>query len=295
MLKTGFFKSKWLYFSLMALLLGLDQYSKHYALHFAELNKSFLFFSLDFIKNYHLIFGLKLGADTMFVTALYTGVFCLLCFYYVVFLIFTPNTLGYLKWGLSFLWIGFTGNMLSKIVNGYTVDFIGLSLFSKSTVFFNLADAFQTLGWILIFAQILMSRKNIFQNSEKRKSLIIHKKEQYWFITYGVLAVLCVACFFILLSYQFINFYESEQFVNIYKAKSFFLKYSFLVLLLLLTFIVLFFLYLSNKIYGPLYAFERYIHQLLKGEKVKDLSLRKNDRFKHLEDLAKKIKNKLNP
>ena len=72
-----------------------------------------------------------------------------------------------------------------------------------------------------------------------------------------------------------------------------FLKYAFILLYLFSLFIAAFFLYLSNKIYGPIYAFERHVRQILAGEDPGDLRLRKRDQMRNLEDLAKALKGRL--
>jgi signal peptidase II len=51
---------------------------------------------------------------------------------------------------------------------------------------------------------------------------------------------------------------------------------------------------LSHRVAGPLYAFEKFIDDLLVG-KSKTLKLRNGDEFKHLEELAVKLKEKFDP
>ena len=119
------------------------------------------------------------------------------------------------------------------------------------------------------------------------------KNYQLQFVTYCILAFVCLSVFFLLLNYQFLGLVDFTNFSNIDQISNSFFKYSVLILFFLCGFITLFFLYLSNKIYGPFYAFERYIKALLNGEKPKDLQLRKHDQLKHLENLAKDIKKSL--
>jgi signal peptidase II len=47
---------------------------------------------------------------------------------------------------------------------------------------------------------------------------------------------------------------------------------------------------LSNKSAGPLYAFEKYVEALLRGER-KDLKLREGDNYQHLVEVANSLKN----
>ena len=54
---------------------------------------------------------------------------------------------------------------------------------------------------------------------------------------------------------------------------------------------------ISHRIAGPLYAFQRFLDEVLDGKGLTRsgaaLKLRTNDDFKHLEELAEKIKFKL--
>lgn len=49
---------------------------------------------------------------------------------------------------------------------------------------------------------------------------------------------------------------------------------------------------MSHRIAGPLYAFERFLDDTLEGKNV-ELKLRSGDQFKHLEELAVTIKQRL--
>ncbi len=55
---------------------------------------------------------------------------------------------------------------------------------------------------------------------------------------------------------------------------------------------------ISHRIAGPIYAFERFLTDILEGKGLTKegsaLQLRTNDDFKHLEELAEQVKIKLN-
>ena len=57
----------------------------------------------------------------------------------------------------------------------------------------------------------------------------------------------------------------------------------------------LFVVYLSNRIYGPVYAFTKYLKEtlILKKDPGRDFRLRKDDHFKFLEELMKELKKSL--
>ena len=258
------------------------------------MKESFLGFSLlSHIKNYDLIFGLTLASKNLFVNTSLTAIFCLFSFYYILLLIFIPKPFYYLQVGITVLFSGFTSNFINKLSNGYVLDFISWHPFQNITFYFNLADIFQTLAWLFILIQIFSLRKLIWRKNEKRTRFFIKSAYQFEFIGYASLAFFCLSAFLLLISYQYITFMEVTNYTNINEFKVSFLKYSFVMLFALCFLIGIFFLYFSNKIYGPLYAFEKYIKALIKGDNPKDLQFRKNDQLKHLEGLAQDIKKAL--
>jgi signal peptidase II len=46
---------------------------------------------------------------------------------------------------------------------------------------------------------------------------------------------------------------------------------------------------LSHRTAGPIYAFEKYLNDMLDGKQPKKLKLRAGDEFKHLEELANRL------
>ena len=281
---------------LFIVLLVLDQLSKYSALRFltvASEGSSFGFSLQAPIKNHNLIFGFDFGLEPLLVITSITALFCLFLFYYILSLIFIPKAFYFLQTGITILFSGFASNSINKLAKAYTIDFIKWSPSESLSIYFNLADIFQTTAWLLIFLQIALLRKTLWRAKEKRNLFLMMKNYQLQFVTYCILAFVCLSVFFLLLNYQFLGLVDFTNFSNIDQISNSFFKYSVLILFFLCGFITLFFLYLSNKIYGPFYAFERYIKALLNGEKPKDLQLRKHDQLKHLENLAKDIKKSL--
>ena len=298
-LKKRLTKYKYIYFHI-ALFISLvvwDQLCKHYArqqlLTYSE--GGVLGFSLQPpIENYGLFLGLNFGADHLLVKTSLTAVFCLFLFYYIISLIFIPKNLSHLQTGITILFSGFSSNFISKFINSYTLDFIKWSPLKTVNIYFNLADIFQTFAWFLILSQLLFLKKYIWKKNEQRGRLLILRNYQTQFIAYCLSAFVLVSAFFILINYQFLALIEVTDFANIRHISSAFFKYSLFILFSLCFFVTLFFLYISNKIYGPIYAFEKHIKALLNRENPKDLKFRKNDQLKNLEKLAKDIKQQLN-
>ncbi|MDE0092030.1 MAG: signal peptidase II [Oligoflexia bacterium] len=287
------YKNIFLNFNLIFFLVILDQFSKSLAHNISTGGFEFLGFSLQTpIKNYGLIFGLDFISNSLFIKPAVTAIFLLFLFYYVVVLIFTPKSFFYLQIGLSLLFSGFASNFINKFLDFYVIDFIKWSPFN---IYFNLADVFQTLGWLVILSQLVRLKDYIWKKNEKRKSLLIMKKFQIQFLIYCSSIFVLVSVFFILLNYQFMNFVELMSEQELKQLNLSFFSYCFFILVIVYFSVGLFFLYISNKVFAPVYAFERHMRKLLNDKDFKeDFKLRRNDQFKQqLESLAKDIKSKL--
>ena len=294
-MKIFFLKNKYILYHILLLvgLISIDQFSKYLSLHLPSTISNFQILGLSLsepVKNYNLIFGFDFGMNPLLILSYLTALFCLFLFCYILSFIFIPKTFWILQIGISALFAGFTGNFISKALLSYNIDFIKYSPSQKISLYFNLSDIFQTLAFIIIFLQIAILRKALWRAQERRNQFLVIKNYQIQFISYCVLAFICFAIFFFILNYQLLSFVSSTGFSDIDKTSKAFLTYSLFSLLFFCLFMTLFFSYLSHKIYGPIYAFEKYIRSLLKGEKVKDLKLRKNDQLKHLENLARDIR-----
>lgn len=209
-----------------------------------------------------------------------------LFFIYLMAIYILSPELKIFKIGLSLLVAGVLSNVIDRAIHGGTIDFIPLFNFSV----FNLADAFQWVGALLIVYMIIY-RDHIIWFPENQRSLkLINPKEQLKFafkltmISFGTLVALGIFT----ISYLTLVFQTTLP-----NHHSFILGYSVSFISLSAFFCVLVFisgLILSQRIVGPLYAFELYVEDLLKGDKRK-LKLREGDNFKHLEEVADKLSN----
>ncbi|MBC6415777.1 MAG: signal peptidase II [Bdellovibrionales bacterium] len=257
---------------------------------------SFLGFSIqEPIKNTGFIFGFQLKEMSLFLHMILVAICLLFSFYYFIFILFSSRkekTL--LQISISFLFAGWLSNFLNKLSQLYVLDYIKWEIFRSITIYFNLADMFQTVGWFLLILQIIYFRKQIWREYERRKKLLVLKKLQYQFLAYCSFIFVLLSVFFILLIQKILTVLELSNNPLIKEISHSFLVAYFFSLFFLYFFFGLFFIYISNKIYGPIYAFERYIREILEGKNTeKDFHLRKGDQFKHLEKLAKDIKKKL--
>ena len=65
------------------------------------------------------------------------------------------------KFALSLIIAGALGNIIDRFIDGKVTDFLHLEIFNNSFFVFNLADAFITIGAVLIiYFEIIKKLKN---------------------------------------------------------------------------------------------------------------------------------------
>jgi len=115
------------------------------------INKDFLLFRLDFVKNYGAAFNIFNGSR-MFLS-LISIIFSIL----LIYLILRKNTLNSLDlYSYSFILGGTIGNGIDRIYKGFVVDFINLNFINFPV--FNIADISINIGFIFLLY-------NIFKNN----------------------------------------------------------------------------------------------------------------------------------
>ena len=145
---------KKLYFlSLSIFIVLIDQYTKYLMFYNKKLfiNKDFLLFKLDFVKNYGAAFNIFSGSRIFL--SLISIIFSIL----LIYLIFRKNTLNSFDlYSYSFILGGTIGNGIDRIYKGFVVDFINLNIINFPV--FNIADISINIGFIFLFY-------NIFKNN----------------------------------------------------------------------------------------------------------------------------------
>ena len=280
-------------FAVLLVLMLCDQILKRIFLHFSVQTDSFLGFALDLAPNRDFILSLEITTDHLFKTIIITPVFVWVVFFYFLSVYYIPNKMTYIKWGWTLAVSGALSNMTDKLRTGYVLDIFAFRVPNLFHLYFNFADLVQLVGWILFIYGVIKYRQLIWKPFERRKAFIVIRKEQLIFISYFMWTAFCFGLFFYVINSQFFLKYTEnpdglkEQFLL------FTFKYFAVVMALFLIPVLVAFIYLSNKIYGPIYAFERYIRSLMKNENPEDLQFRKGDHLKRLETLASDIKGHL--
>ena len=143
-----------LYFLFLSIFIVLiDQFTKYLMFYNKKLliNKDFLLFKLDFVKNYGAAFNIFSGSRIFlsFISILFSIL--------LIYFIFRKNTLNLFDlYSYSFILGGTVGNGIDRIYKGFVVDFINLNNINFPV--FNIADISINIGFIILLY-------NIFKNN----------------------------------------------------------------------------------------------------------------------------------
>ena len=144
-----------LYFLTLSIFIVLiDQFTKYLMLNNNKLfiNKDYLLFKLDFVKNYGAAFNIFSGSR------IFLSLISILFSILLIFLIFRKNTLNSLDlYSYSFILGGTLGNGIDRIYKGFVVDFINLNIINFPV--FNIADISINIGFILLFYSIFKYKR----------------------------------------------------------------------------------------------------------------------------------------
>jgi len=146
--------SKRIHFIILAIIILLfDQITKYLIFNYYDyfINKNFLLFSLDLIKNYGAAFNLFSGSRILLSII---SVFISLILFYVIIrkkIIKTIDLFSY-----SFILGGSLGNGIDRIINGYVIDFIKLNYINFPI--FNVADVSINIGFFILLYSIVKNK-----------------------------------------------------------------------------------------------------------------------------------------
>ena len=147
-------KTKLYFVSLSIFIVLIDQFTKYLIFYNKKLfiNKDFLLFKLDFVKNYGAAFNLFSGSR------IFLSLISILFSILLIYLIFRKNSLNSLDlYAYSFILGGTFGNGIDRIYKGFVVDFINLNIISFPV--FNIADISINIGFIILLYNIFKFNK----------------------------------------------------------------------------------------------------------------------------------------
>ena len=146
-------QTKLYFLSLSLFIVLIDQFTKYLMFYNKKLfiNKDFLLFKLDFVKNYGAAFNIFSGSR------IFLSLISILFSILLIYLILRKNTLNSLDlYSYSFILGGTIGNGIDRIYKGFVVDFINLNIINFPV--FNIADISINIGFIFLLY-------NIFKNN----------------------------------------------------------------------------------------------------------------------------------
>ena len=146
-------KTRLYFLSLSIFIILIDQYTKYLMFynHKIFINKDFLLFRLDFVKNYGAAFNIFSGSRIFL--SFISIIFSIL----LIYLILRKNTLNSSElYSYSFILGGTFGNGMDRILKGFVIDFINLNIINFPV--FNIADISINIGFIFLLY-------NIFKNN----------------------------------------------------------------------------------------------------------------------------------
>ena len=142
---TKILYSRFYYILISVIIILCDQIAKHILNIYSKslINKDFIIFSLDYVKNFGAAFNLFSG-NRIFLS-LISIIIAILLIYFILNKE-SINNLDLLSF--SFVLGGTVGNGIDRISKGYVIDFINLNFIDFPV--FNIADISINIGFILI-------------------------------------------------------------------------------------------------------------------------------------------------
>lgn len=286
-------KRDWLLVFLpLVLTWGLDRLGKSWAMTLSGVVQKG---PLSFVLHHN--HGAMLGLFTdlpgiLRIVTLSTGGAFILCLYAIVQYLMPIKSI-LLRAGLSALTGGILGNVADRIFWGYVVDFIVIGSPGMSSPAFNLADVFQWVGYAMIVAAVIKDSDLLWPEKDLRSVYWVNRRFQlkHSFLLMGIglgLAVISLVFSYTYLRVTISELVGNNQFLINKFLVPFVVTYS----LICAGFCVALFAigkYISHRIAGPLYAFEKFLQDSLDG-KDRPLKLRAGDDFRHLEELGERIR-----
>mgnify|MGYP001340085039 FL=1 len=132
----------------------IDQFTKYLMFYNYKtfINKDFLIFRLDFVKNYGAAFNIFSG-NRIFLSCI-SIIFSILLTY----LILRKYTISlYDLYSYSFILGGTIGNGMDRILRGFVIDFINLNFINFPV--FNIADISINIGFIFLIYTIFKNKR----------------------------------------------------------------------------------------------------------------------------------------
>ena len=147
-------QTKLYFLSLSFFIILIDQFTKYLMFNNYKIyiNKDFLLFRLDFVKNYGAAFNLFSGSRIFL--SFISIIFSIL----LIYLMLSKNTSKFIDlYSYSFILGGTIGNGIDRILNGFVIDFINLNIIKFPV--FNIADISINIGFIFLLYRVFKNKR----------------------------------------------------------------------------------------------------------------------------------------
>ncbi len=147
-------KSKIYFLFLSFFIILIDQFTKYLIFNNYKIfiNKNFLLFRLDFVKNYGAAFNIFSGSRIFL--SFISIIFSIILLYLILRKMTSSSSELY---SYSFILGGTIGNGIDRILNGFVIDFINLNIINFPV--FNVADISINIGFFIILLRIFNKKK----------------------------------------------------------------------------------------------------------------------------------------
>ena len=148
------FQTNLYFFSISIFIFIIDQFTKYLIFYNNKIfiNKDFLLFKLDFVKNYGAAFNIFSG------NRIFLSLISIIFSIVLTYLILRKNTLYSTELlSYSFILGGTIGNGMDRILRGFVIDFINLNIINFPV--FNVADISINIGFIFLFYSIFKNKR----------------------------------------------------------------------------------------------------------------------------------------
>lgn len=217
-----------------------------------------------------------------------------LVFIYAAIQYLLPSRSIHLRIGMSLLLGGILGNVTDRILHGAVTDFLVIGSRQMSSPAFNVADAIQWVGYSLVVYGLVRDGSLFWPDANVRKSVWVNPRFQLRFCLtlVGIGACFCVICG--VFAYTFLKITIDDLVVGPAGMMEHRFLTPFLITYSVISVGFFFMLFvigriLSHRMAGPLYGFEFYLRELMRG-KDRKFKMRKGDEFRHLEELAEMLR-----
>jgi len=143
-------QTKVYFLSLSIFIVLIDQFTKYLMFYNKKLfiNKDFLLFRFDFVKNYGAAFNIFSGSRVFL--SFISIIFSIL----LIYLILRKSNFNAIElYSYSFILGGTIGNGIDRILKGFVIDFINLNIINFPV--FNIADISINIGFIFLLYSII--------------------------------------------------------------------------------------------------------------------------------------------